>query len=320
MTDASGFGPHLFREDAISEETRAFNHQIEQLMRDMPALSSRPPQVTRDEREAGASVFGPLHLSPMAVERSVPGRAGAVPVRVFVPESVVGVYIHIHGGGWTLGRAHHQDARLEQMAGDCNVAVVSVDYRLAPEHPYPAGPDDCEDVAVWLVENAKREFGSERIVIGGGSAGGHLSAVTLLRLRDRHGYRGFAGANLVYGCYDLTLTPSARRWGDRRLVMTTSDIHWFFDQFVPAERRSDPDVSPLYADLHSMPPALFTVGTLDSILDDSLFMYTRWVAAGNRAELAVYPGGAHGFDNFPITIAREANARMDAFIRACVEA
>jgi acetyl esterase/lipase len=317
-SDTANFGPHVFREDAISEETHAFNAQIEETMRDMPPFASVPPQVTRDARESGESVFGPLQLSAMAVERTVPGRAGEVPVRVFVPDTVGGVYMHIHGGGWTIGRAHHQDPRMEQLARDCAVAVVSVDYRLAPEHPYPAGPDDCEDVAAWLVEHSAREFGSDRIVIGGGSAGGHLSAVTALRLRDRHGYTGLAGLNLIYGCYDLTMTPSAKSWGERRLVMTTSDIHWFLDQFVPEDMRADPDVSPLYADLRDMPRALFTVGTLDSILDDSLFMYARWVAAGNEAELAVYPGGAHGFDNFPIALAREANARMDAFIQRCL--
>jgi len=91
-----------------------------------------------------------------------------------------------------------QDPMLERIADNTGQAVVAVEYRLAPEHPYPAGPDDCEAAAAWLVQNGKREFGTEALTIGGESAGGHLTAVTILRMRDRHGYTGFGGSNVVY--------------------------------------------------------------------------------------------------------------------------
>jgi acetyl esterase/lipase len=133
-------------------------------------------------------------------------------------------------------------------------------------------------------------------------------------MRDRHSFTGFSGANLVYGCYDTTMTPSQRNWGERNLILSTPILEWFNDHYVPMEKRSDPDVSPLYADLSNMPPALFTVGTLDPLLDDSLFMHARWVAAGNESELAVYPGGIHVFNLFPIKIAREANNKAFDFI------
>ena len=213
-----------------------------------------------------------------------------------------------------LMRPYYFDETLAETSRAAEVAVVSVDYRLAPENPYPAGPDDCEAVAVWLAEKAKSEFGSDKLVIGGESAGANLSVVTLLRMRDRHGFTGFSGANLPYGGYDLRMTPSARRWGERNLVLTTKLIEWFHDCYAPRELWSDPDVSPLLADLSDMPPALFSVGTLDPLLDDSLFMHARWLAAGNEAELAIYPGGAHGFPAFPIGIAREANERVRSFI------
>jgi acetyl esterase/lipase len=193
--------------------------------------------------------------------------------------------------------------------------VVSVDYRLAPEHPFPAGPDDCEAAALWLAGRAAAEFGTTRLWIGGESAGAHLALVTLLRLRDRHGLRPFAGANLAYGAYDLSMTPSQRRWGERNLVLSTPILGWFYDFFVPGpERRRDPDVSPLYADLAGLPPALLTVGTLDPLLDDTLFLHARWIAAGGGAELAVWPGGIHGFDAFPTRLSRAARERMDAFL------
>ena len=320
MSEPAGFGPHLFRPEAIDPETAEFNTRLEELLKTVPAVHTLPPQVTRDARESGRGIFGPIVRSEMAADRTIPGPAGELPVRVFVPETVRGVYLHIHGGGFTLGHPHHQDTLLEQTARAASVAVVSVDYRLAPEDPYPAGPDDCEAAAVWLARNARAEFGSDRLVIGGESAGGHLSVVTLLRMRDKHGFTGFAGANLVYGAYDMAMTPSQARWGERNLVLSTPIIAWFADQFVPPVRRRDPDVSPLYADVSRMPAALFTVGTLDPLLDDSLFMYMRWIAAGNAAELAVYPGGVHAFNVFPIALARRANDYMHAFIRRSVEA
>ena len=228
---------------------------------------------------------------------------------------VRGVYLHIHGGGHVLGSEDMMDPALDTLANRAGAVVVSVGYRLAPEHPYPAGPDDCEAAAVWLVENARREFGSERLAIGGESAGAHLCAVTLVRLRDRHGATPFCGANLVYGIYDLTFTPTVRNWGERILVLSTPIIEWFSNHFVPDKsKRGSPDVSPLYADLRRLPPALFTIGTLDPLLDDSLFMASRWSAAGNRAELAVYPGGVHGFNLFPMPLAEAANRRCQAFV------
>lgn len=314
MPASMALDPHLFDPAAIDSETAAFNQRLEETLAATRPLQSLAPQAIREAREAGRGTFGPIVRSSMAVERTIPGRAGGVSVRVFVPETVHGVYLHIHGGGFMLGRAHHSDQRNEEIARRCNLAVVSVDYRLAPEDPYPAGPDDCEDVAHWLSAHAQAEFGSQRLLIGGESAGANLSVVTLVRMRDRHGFRDWAGANLLYGGYDLMLSPSARNWGERYLVLSTPIIRWFHEHYAPPERWSDPDAAPIYADLNGLPPALFTVGTLDPLLDDSLFMYSRWLATGNIAELAVYAGGVHAFDSFPIQLARRATARIDAFL------
>ncbi|HVH78569.1 MAG TPA: alpha/beta hydrolase [Stellaceae bacterium] len=223
----------------------------------------------------------------------------------------------MHGGGWVLGGADMQDPLLERIADNTGQTVVGVEYRLAPEFPYPAGPDDCEAAAAWLVKNAKAEFGTHAVTIGGESAGGHLTAVTILRMRDRHGYAAWRGANIVYGAFDLSMTPSQRQFGDTRLVLRTMDMVQFYNAFLPTiiDRRV-PDISPLYADLKGLCPALFTVGTKDALLDDTLFMHARWVAAGNPAELAIHPGGAHGFTLFPNELAQAAAARMDAFLNS----
>lgn len=316
MGDAMGaLDPAVFGDAAISEETRAFNAMLVKLLTPMPEWWEVGAEATRAARRRGEGPFPLAPQSPRAVTRHIGGPGGPIPLRVIAPDKPTGVYLHIHGGGWVLGAADQQDPMLERIVANTGMACVSVEYRLAPEHPYPAGPDDCEAAAVWLVRNAVAEFGTDRLTIGGESAGGHLSAVTMLRLRDRHGYAGWRGANLVFGAFDLSMTPSQRAFGNERLVLRTLDIERFCDGFLPgvADRRA-PDISPLYADLRGLGPALFTIGTRDALMDDSLFMHGRWVAAGNAAELAVHPGGAHGFTAFPIEVARQANARIDAFL------
>lgn len=312
--------PALFRADAVTDDTRALNEMLTKLLTPMPDWWVVGAANARAARRRGDGPFPPPVMSERAVVRSIAGRDGhAIPLRMFVPQRPSGVYLHIHGGGWVLGGADMQDPMLERLADRTGLAVVSVEYRLAPEDPYPAGPDDCETAALWLARHAKAEFGSEALTIGGESAGGHLSAVTLVRMRDRHGFTGFRGANLVYGAYDLSLTPSQRLFGDERLVLRTIDIVQFYNAFLPtAADRRDPDISPLYARLHGMPPALFSVGTADALLDDTLFMHARWLAAGNEAELAIYPGGAHGFTLFPNALAEQAEERSVAFLKRVV--
>jgi acetyl esterase/lipase len=311
--------PALFRPDAIAADTARVNDALVELMTGVPDWWNVGAEAVREARRQGRGPFPAPVKSPRARTIAITGRDGnEIPLRVIAPESPPrGVYLHIHGGGWTLGSADSQDPILEHIADSTGLAAVSVEYRLAPEHPYPAGPDDCESAAAWLVQNAKAEFGTGVLTIGGESAGGHLSAVTVLRLRDRYGYTGFRGANFVYGAFDLALTPSQRAFGDRRLVLRTIDIFQFANAFLPTiSDRRVPDISPLYADLKGLCPALFTIGTQDALVDDSLFMHARWIAAANEAELAVYPGGAHGFTLFPNRLADEAAARSAAFLRS----
>ena len=299
----------------VDPETAAFNRQLEELLLAYPRVGTIPASEARAEREAGRSAFGPLQISEQAIERNIDTVVGPLRVRCFLPYKADGVYLHIHGGGWVLGGIHHQDPRLEALSVQCNLAVMSVDYRLAPEHPYPAGPDDCEAAALWLVDNAAESFGSDRLFIGGESAGAHLALVTMLRLRDRHQAQPFERANLVYGAFDLRVSASARAWGERLLVLNSPIVEYFYDAYLGEHDRQDPDVSPLLANLGGLPPALFTVGTDDPLYDDTIDMHRRWLEAGNEAELMIYPGGAHGFDAFPIEIARQALGEMYRFLR-----
>ena len=302
-------------------ETRAFNEGLMEIFESAPPLESVPPAVTRAMRKRGEGFLPPPEYSPRASWLEVPSRGGALRLRVLPPEgAATGAFLHIHGGGWVLGAADEQDLLLEAIADATGLCAVSVEYRLAPEHPYPAGHDDCEDAALWLLDRGAAELGvPATFAIGGESAGANLSVTTLLRLRDRHGITGaFAAANLVFGAFDLTGTPSRLLWGDRQLVLSDPIMNWFTECLVGDGARRDPDLSPLYADLRDLPPALFTVGTADALLDDTLFMAARWEAAGNRAELRVYEEACHAFTAFPIAVAQDANEAQLAFLRAAV--
>lgn len=299
----------------IDSETLALNEEIIDSLSGLPLLKDTPIELLRDSRLTGGKPFPFQQSSDKAIERSIPGPCGEISLRIIAPDTPKAIYLHFHGGGWVLGTPKQSDAMLEYYAANLDLACVSVDYRLAPENPFPAGADDCEAAALWVIENAQAEFGTETLVVGGESAGAHLSALTLLRLRDKHGYRGCRAANLVFGVFDLGLTPSAANWGSERLILDTPNIRWMTECFVPdASRRRDPDISPLFADLAGMPPALFTVGTKDLLLDDSLFMHSRWLAAGNAGELAIYPGGAHGFTAFPTRLGKSAMKRIAEFL------
>ncbi|MDA3648081.1 alpha/beta hydrolase [Saccharopolyspora indica] len=285
-------------------ETAAFNEQFE------AARGERPGSLELLRRNRLGGDAPPVRL-PHGRDRVVAG----VPVRVFVPDHVDGVYLHIHGGGWVLGAADGQDEKLWRLAVEARLAVVSVEYRLAPENPFPAGPDDCEAVARWLVDHAATEFGTRRLLIGGESAGAHLSVLTLLRLRDRHGITGaFRAAQLTFGPYDLSMTPSQRSFGARQLLSNTESLRRSYERFTPglgAEDRRDPEISPLFADLTGLPPARIVVGTEDPLLDDSLFLAARWQAP---VQLGVVAGAMHGFTLFPLTITERERQRERDFL------
>ena len=311
----------MFVDAAIDAETAKLNSDMIQMLAGQPEWWIVGAAAARAARRRGEGPFPAPVFSDRARIVTITGKDGSeIPLRLIAPPQPRGIYLHLHGGGWVLGGADMQDPMLERIADNTGQAVVAVEYRLAPEHPYPAGPDDCEAAATWLVQNGKKEFGTGVLTIGGESAGGHLTAVTILRMRDRHGYTGFRGANIVYGAFDLSMTPSQRQFGNTRLVLRTIDMQQFYNTFLPTiTDRCVPDISPLYADLKGLCPALFSVGTKDALLDDTLFMHARWVAAGNDAELAVYPGGAHGFTLFPNNLSRAATTKMDAFLNRVLD-
>lgn len=306
--------------ESLREEARTLLPFLEGVGPEPPgAQIPTEPQQRAEAMRAAMAAMRTTEPSPSGTNQTIPGPAGDLPVRVFRPEGDArAVFLHLHGGGWVLGDAEMSDLANEHLASAHGLAVVSVDYRLAPEHPYPAGPDDCEAAAAWLLEHGADEFGADALFIGGESAGGHLALVTALRVRDRlDAIERVLGLNLVFGWYDVNGTPSQADNGGQIDMLTPGSLRFMVDAFTPglsAEQRRDPDISPLFANLSDLPPALISVGSGDHLCDDSLFLATLLAKAERDVELAVYPDSPHGFMALPTEMAKAHAARVDTWI------
>jgi acetyl esterase/lipase len=286
---------------------------VKELLRGGDALPDDRDERVALERKMIEHLYAPVS---QAIELNIAG----VPCRVFLPEEpATAVYLHFHGGGMIAGAPEMSDNRNLELSRRFALAVVSVRYRLAPEHPYPAAPDDGVAVASWLLDHAAKEFGTDRVVFGGESAGGYLAAAVLIRLRDEsRPLDRVLGANLVYGVYDWGRSPSQRglRPTDGPDLLDPDGIRssaeWYLPNRTDDERR-DPTISPAFADLRGLPPAFMSVGTADHLLDDTLILGTRWAAAGNRAALFVAPELPHGFPALPCALTNEWAVRTDTW-------
>lgn len=280
----------------LLSEYRALLDQLAEA--DAPPLTEMPIDAARAMFRV-AQPTRPDIVVGNIIERTIEGRNGSIPIRVYVPDGTgpFPVTMMFHGGGWVIGDLETVDAQSRQVCNQVGCVVVAVDYRLAPEHRFPAAAEDCYDATVWTYENASNlGADSTLLAVAGDSAGGNLAAVVAQMARDNEG-PPLVFQLLVYPVTNGHVfdTDSYRENSDG-YMLTADSMHWFWDHYADASERSNPYASPLCAtDLSNLPPALIQVAEFDPLRDEGLQYAEALQAAGVGVQSRCYEGFIHGF-------------------------
>ena len=256
------------------------------------------PEQAREMSAARAAQMGPAPSMASTVDHMIPVADGSILVRVLTPhQKVRGVFVLIHGGGWVIGSAEQSDTVARKLAERTSCAVVVVDYRLAPEHPYPIAVDDCWTALQWAAEQMDEIAGRDvPLIVAGDSAGGNLAAVMAVRARDRNG-PNIALQVLIYPATDCDLERDSVNDPDNQLILTKDAMTWFWDHYAPdVERRTEPEASPLRTpDLTNLPPAVVMTAEHDVLRDEGEAYADRLREAGVEVDFRRHLGQTHAF-------------------------
>lgn len=272
-------------------------------MNEMTPAEARISQSQGRESDGFISRLMQNKIKLHAIEdRLIEGRNGSIPIRIYRPSAALNlpVIVYFHGGGWVVCDLETHDGICRQLANDNGMVVVSVDYRLAPEHKYPAGAEDCYDATLWVWEHAA-ELGVDpnNVIVGGDSAGGNLAAVTTLMAREA-GKPNIAFQLLIYPATDATMSHPSIEANRNAPILTKAMMGWFVDHYQ--RRPSDvqePYFSPLLAnDFSNLPPALVLTAEYDPLRDEGQAYAAKLQEAGNEVTHIDYPRMVHGFLSF----------------------
>jgi len=249
---------------------------------------------------------------------AVPGPAGGIPVRVYAPDASgrLPIMLYFHGGGYVKGGIEESDAFCRNLAHATSHLVLSVAYRLAPEHPFPAALDDAFAVTAWACERGADVGGaSGAVVVCGESAGGNLAAVTCLRARGNPRI-AIRHQVLLQPVIDFTLSFPSIALPATECLVPRDDLAWYYKTYYGDQRSlRDPRVSPIFADdLSGLPPALIITAEYDTLRDEAKAYAERLQAAGVATQYICYPGMVHGFLQMGALVS-EARSALDDIAR-----
>jgi acetyl esterase len=280
----------------LDPQVRFFLDQLKEL--GAPPLSEQTPEEARAGFAALVAVAGPPEQEAPTEDRNVPGPVGDIPVRVYRPESdqALPLVVYFHGGGFVIGDIATHDTVCQRLATGVPAVVVSVDYRLGPEHRFPAAVEDCDAATEWVSAHAA-ELGGDRarLAVAGDSAGGNLAAVVTRHARDAGG-PPIRFQLLVYPCTDLTRSLPSHIENGTGFLLDTDTMSWFLGNYLGDADPRQPDASPLLADdLSGLPPALVVTAEFDPLRDEAEAYAERLRQAGVSATASRYDGMIHAF-------------------------
>lgn len=265
-----------------------------------PAMSDLPASAGREMYRMMRPVVAELPIGSIN-DRTIRGRLGDIPLRIYTPapgavnDGPKAIYVNYHGGGWVIGDLDTSDAACRDIANALGCIVVSVDYRLAPEHRFPAAVDDSYDALCWVAVNSASLGGNGKILVGGESAGGNLAAVMCLKARDEGG-PAIAAQVLLYPVTDADMTRDSYRRNGEGYLLSTDTMRWFWDTYCPPDQRTHPYASPLRAiNLRDLPPAIIATAEFDPLCDEGAAYAGALAAAGVNVSYTRYPGMIHDF-------------------------
>jgi acetyl esterase len=287
-----------------------------------------PAEARRQYREARAPLRPPTPHVPDVRDLKAAGKGGPIGLRLYRPaEGVLPAFVFFHGGGWVVGDLDTHDVVCRQIALEAGAAVIAVDYRLAPEHPFPAASDDAWSATTWIAAHAD-DLGIDpaRMAVGGDSAGGGLAAVVALMGRDSRKLR-LALQVLVYPVVDLGAGSVSYSKYAEGYLLTRAAMKWYIAQYAQTPQDiNDWHASPLLAPwVHSVAPALIIAAEMDPLVDEGDTYARRLRGARVPVDYQVVPGMIHGFlpmggkvDAANRAVATIASALRQAFTRASV--
>ncbi|HEY0952457.1 alpha/beta hydrolase [Nocardioides sp.] len=247
-------------------------------------------------------------------ETTVPGADGDLPARVYRPDldGPLPTIVLLHGGGFVIGDLDTHDLTARTLANGCAAVVVSVAYRLAPEHPFPAAPEDAVASVRYVADHLADLGGDDRVAVAGDSAGGNLSAVVAQAFRDEG--RPLAGQLLIYPVTDMAGSYPSHTENAEGYFLDAASMAWFQRQYTGDRTDlSDPRLSPLRGDLHGLAPAVVVVAEFDPLRDDGLAYAEALAGAGVPVEVRTFPGLIHGF----VDMGRHSTAAQRALDETC---
>jgi acetyl esterase len=304
----------------LDPQARIFLDSIEAI--GSPPIWEETPEQVRAAFSLMADVAGPPETAAPTEDRTILGPGGDIPIRIYRPASAdpLPVVVYFHGGGWVIGDIASHDTICHRIAVGVPAVVVNVDYRLAPEHPFPAAVEDCDAATRWAAEHAAELGGdSARLAVAGDSAGGNLAAVVTRRCRDAGG-PPIAFQLLIYPTTDQTRSLPSHAENGAGYLLDANAMGWFIGHYLNGADERHPDASPLFIDdLSGLPPALVITAEFDPLRDEGEAYAQRLREAGVPVTASRYDGMIHGFygldaifDSAKLATGETVNALRDA--------